>query len=198
MNTALQEIFDSVWRVLEHAVRDRHDAFHTAMIGTVSAERGPQMRAVTMRQAVRDQRSLCFHTDARAPKVAELQADARIAWLFYDATRKLQIRANGIAVLHAHDELARERWQGSALTSRRTYLAPLPPSEAVAAAHPNLPADLLHRVPTAEESAAGFDNFCVVVCHLREIEWLFLQSTGHQRARFTWQDTAWRGEWLTP
>jgi pyridoxine/pyridoxamine 5'-phosphate oxidase len=130
----LDEIRDYVWNALERAAHNRHDAFHTAMTGTIS-EFGCQMRTVILRKVDRHSGTLFFHTDYRSVKIRELEKDHRLSWLFYDADRKVQIRAASTAAVHYQDAVARERWQASSLSSRRCYLAPSAPGQFTTQSH---------------------------------------------------------------
>jgi hypothetical protein len=55
------------------------------------------------------------------------------------------------------------------------------------------------RRPTEEETQPGRANFALVVTRATAIDWLYLASEGHQRARFgLGADGAWQGCWLEP
>jgi hypothetical protein len=58
---------------------------------------------------------------------------------------------------------------------------------------------LENRDPSEAESEAGRQNFAVVVCQVRQIDWLFLTPYGHRRANFTWNGSGQlRTCWLVP
>ena len=131
--------------------------------------------------------------------VAEIRADPRVAWHFYDEGRKVQVRIAALAEVVADGACADEAWARSAVTSRRCYLAPRAPGSACDAPSPNLPEGVRDRRPTEEETLSGRANFAVVVTRATAIDWLYLASEGHQRARFTRDASgAWQGCWLEP
>jgi 3-hydroxyisobutyrate dehydrogenase len=193
----LDEIRDYVWNALERAAHNRHDAFHTAMTGTIS-EFGCQMRTVILRKVDRHSGTLFFHTDYRSVKIRELEKDHRLSWLFYDADRKVQIRAASTAAVHYQDAVARERWQASSLSSRRCYLAPSAPGQFTPEMSANVPEAFLRRNPTTAESESGWQNFCAVAARVNFLDWLYLHSSGHQRAQFVSDNGEWQGNWVTP
>ncbi|MEM9253633.1 MAG: hypothetical protein AAGB29_14915, partial [Planctomycetota bacterium] len=123
-----------------------------------------------------------------SPKAAQLADHPRAVWCFYDAGAKLQLRCLGQTTVHVDDALADERWQASALSSRRCYLAPHPPGEPSDAPSPNLPEAVRGRVPDADETKPGRAHFAVIRTVIDRLDWLYLAHDGHRRARFTWSD----------
>ncbi len=182
--TSLDRLLASIWESLENGTRSRFHPFHTGVIATVSDD-APQARTVVLRKVIAKTRTLMFHTDQRSQKVSELTKNPKISWLFYDPTARVQLRLLGKATLHHTDALADIQWQNTKLTSRRCYLS-IPPLTRLERAGSGLPEPLLRRNPTLEESEAGRANFTVVETHIHTIDWLWLNSTGHQRAKFTW------------
>ena len=51
---------------------------------------------------------------------------------------------------------------------------------------------------TIEESEIGYRNFSVVECFIISIEWLYLASKGHRRAKFFFKDNHVDKKWLIP
>jgi pyridoxamine 5'-phosphate oxidase len=81
-------------------------------------------------------------------------------------------------------ENAAEQWQRVPLAARNVYGSQ--PS-------PGTPMD--H--PEQWIAQANPDAFAVLVCHITEIETLYLGPDLHRRARFN-VDAAWAGQWLAP
>ena len=48
------------------------------------------------------------------------------------------------------------------------------------------------------ESELGYNNFCVVETFLTSIEWLYLASKGHRRAKFFLSNDQVDKKWLIP
>jgi hypothetical protein len=195
--TSLDALLASIWKSLENGARSRLHPFHTGVIATVSDD-APQARTVVLRKVMAETRTLIFHTDQRSQKISELTKNPNISWLFYDTTERVQLRLSGVANLHHTDTLADIQWQNTKLTSRRCYLS-IPPLTRLEKAGSGLPESLLKRNPTLEESEAGRENFTVVETHIHTIDWLWLNSSGHQRAKFVWQPNGdMIADWVVP
>lgn len=197
--TDLNAALDAVWTALDAGARRAKHPFHTPVVATGGAD-DCDARVVVLRRASPEARELAFHTDARAPKVRLLQRCHTTAWVFYDPAAKVQVRAKGPTTVHIGDATAAQAWARTKLMSRRCYLAEVAPSTPADAPTSGLPAALIERSPTAQESEAGFVNFAVCVTTVARLEWLYLAARGHRRAVFTWDAAAarWRGTWLTP
>ena len=66
-----------------------------------------------------------------------------------------------------------------------------------------LPAALAPSTPASSPTPpqpleCGFENFAVIDCQVESVDWLYLQHSGHLRARYTWQDDQWQSSWLAP
>ncbi len=199
--TSLDDIHDQIWRMLDEAAATRHHGFHLPTLATVSKNGEPAARIVVLRGADRAGRYITCHTDARAPKVVQIDGQSLSAWVFYDAEARVQVRALGrVAVLDpAVDPFAREAWQGTNLSSRRCYMAPSAPSSKCDAPSPNLPENVRDRLPTEAEAQAGMVNFRVLKATIENLDYLHLAHDGHIRARFVYDGN---GEavstWLEP
>jgi hypothetical protein len=100
----------------------------------------------------------------------------------------VQLRIAGRATLHLDDAIADAAWAGSQESSRMCYAAPDAPG-AIVAAPPEAPRDIV----------IGRPHFAAVVIHFHMLEWLWLASGGHQRARFTWNaDGLLAADWIAP
>jgi pyridoxine/pyridoxamine 5'-phosphate oxidase len=199
MTDSLSNTLSDLWNELGRGVVDRRHGFHVPVLATVGVDGAPQARAVVLRRVLRDSCEIHCHTDLRSGKVAEIRADPRVAWHFYDEGRKLQLRIVAHAEVVSDGSRSDEAWARSAVTSRRCYLAPRAPGSVCDAPSPNLPEGVRDRRPTEEETLPGRANFALVVTRVTAIDWLFLASEGHQRARFSRDaDGAWKGAWLEP
>ena len=176
------------WRLLTRAVPDRRSGFHTPCITTIGLDGAPCARTVVLRHVDEGSRLIRFHTDARAPKIEELKREPRIGALFYDFKSKLQLRANGVATIHAPGSaLALECWERSQEMSRLCYAQALAPRS------------LLQEPQEGEaRGSGGVEHFCVVVIEVQKLEWLYLHHEGHRRALFEWRDGSWHKQWLAP
>ncbi len=153
---------------------------------------------MVLRHADKQTRQLRFHTDIRSAKTIELTLNNAISVIGYDTGQKIQLRVRGRGHIETNTPAADLAWDRTGLASRKCYLAaPAPGTEAIDATS-GLQEDWAARDPTTAESEAGRANFAILLVDVVEIEWVYLASQGHRRAKFTWQDDAWAKTWLIP
>lgn len=194
------EILERVFNLLAHGVKNRHDAFHTAVLATVNQQNLPEARTVVFRRFERELRFALFcHVDRRSPKAAEIENNPQVSWLFYHSPERIQLRCRGTAVIHTNDETADAQWQSSQLFSRRCYCGAAPGTPADTPSS-GLPEFLENRSPTLEETEEmGRQNFAVIETAISEMDVYELNVRGHRRSLFVFNEN---GEielrWLTP
>ena len=183
----LAEIPGLAWTMLRRAVADRRHSFRTPTLCTASATDGsPRARTVVLRHVDPDTLTLRCHTDRRASKTAEIEHQPIVAWHFYDAKSRTQLRIRSRATVRLDGPIFDEAWERTALMSRRCYLAPNTPGTPSDGPSPNLPEDLITGDPDRERSEAGRPHFAVIDSQAVEMDWLWLKHSGHRRARFAW------------
>lgn len=191
----LTELEKDCWnRLVNGAIRGR-DAFHTPCVGSVSNGE-VSMRTMVLRKALPTERVLRFHTDIRSGKWAELAFNQSISALFYDASARIQLRVKGKAKLHFDDDITSEAWQKTALSSRRCYLTPYPPSSFSDIPTSGLSENIEQEKFTLEESEVGQEHFGIVAIQVESIDWLWLNHAGHRRAFFNYISGAYH--WMVP
>ncbi len=179
---------------LIRAARDRKSAMHTPAVVTSDVD----ARTMVLREFDARAGSLRFHTDTRAPKAAAIEADPRIAVLFYDKGAKIQIRARGTAEILRDAPVTDAAWENGSNFARRCYMGEGPgaPSSKPTS---GLPAELEGVEPSDEQLVPARDNFAVLLITLQEIDWLYLAHTGHVRAQFVRGSGGdWTGGWVAP
>ncbi|QDT14461.1 pyridoxamine 5'-phosphate oxidase family protein [Alienimonas californiensis] len=209
----LDRIVADLWERLSDAADRSQPAFHLPMLATIrTGPHGlePSVRKVVLRFARRGpDRSLggdagedvgggtlgC-HTDALGPKVAEIRANPRVAWTFYDPQARLQVRASGTARVLTDGPLVDAAWTATKPSARRCYLAPHVPGVPTDSPEPNLPAPVRKRDPTTAESEPGRAHFAALRTTIDALDWLHLHHAGHRRAQFRWDNGEWRGNWV--
>ncbi|MGB7372122.1 pyridoxamine 5'-phosphate oxidase family protein [Erythrobacter sp.] len=189
--------FDTIRRDLverlSQAATDRRSAMHVPVV--VTSDIGA--RVMVLREFDRDAYTLRFHTDTRAPKVAAVEADPRMAVLFYDKEAKIQIRAKGIARIERDTPLAQSAWDAGSNFARRCYLGD-GPGTASPVPTSGLPQELEGVEPSEEDIVPARENFAILVVTIERLDWLYLAHTGHVRAVFDRSDEAWTGRWVSP
>jgi len=203
----LPAILSAAWQGLEEAVKDRHAEWRWPVLANLDphdpAHALPDARVVVLRRADPARRTLEVHSDARAAKVAQLRTAPQACLVFLDRRRELQLRVHGAIRVLTGCADARRAWSALSASSRRAYLAPRRPGDALDAPDPNLPDAFRDRLPDAPAAEPGFANFAVLVLRARRLEWLRLDRHGHERARAEWDDDAADGAaprlgWIRP
>lgn len=194
---ALPELLLDCWdSLIQGAKRGKHP-FHTGVLGSVGPD-GPSLRTVVLRAVDPLRRTLICHSDARAGKLEQLQADRRVSWLFYDSRRRVQLRVEGRSLVHIGDRVARGRWRDSSARARRCYGVDPSPGTPVDAPISGLSTELAQRAPTSQESDPWVERFAVIETEIRSMEWLRLRAQGHLRACFRWRGEQLQSTWLIP
>jgi len=195
----LGAVLAECWHLLADGVADPQHDFHLTALATTHAGLGCTLRTVVLRKVDPVARELWFYTDLRSRKIGEIQNDPRIALLFHSLSDDTQLRVQAAATIHHRDGLAETAWCGLTPRRRRDYLISGPRGLPWAWATSGLPAELEVRDPSETESEAGRLNFAVVVCHIGQMDWLFLTPHGHRRANFSWNDEGrLQTSWLVP
>lgn len=174
----LAAIEAALWRELDAATRDPQHDWRTPALATRDGET-PQVRTVVLREVDAAQRRVVVYSDARAAKVAELQACPHAAMLLWSPRLGWQLRlALEVAV----------RTDGVAVTSRWARVKMTPHARDYLSAHaPGRPLQAPGEAPPPGERA----HFAVLEAEVRAIDWLELHPDGHRRARFAAHEARW-------
>lgn len=193
---SLDNFLKTSWNHLFRAAYTRKGDFQKGIIATVNGGQQASVRIVILREASAQNRQLLFFTDIRSPKVQEMKLHPDVSWLFWDDSRKLQIRMRGKVAFHTQDEHSRKLWDKLPTAARKSYATVSPPSSTIEEDTENLPQGWNN---FSEEQAEQFyPNFLLVVTTIEQIQCLHLHPQGHQHARFDWEEDQWKGSWLVP
>ena len=198
INFDIDAIEKDCWhRLINGAVQYKHP-MHNCVVANLN-DTGINMRTVVLRKAWAIEKQLAFYTDIRSPKWNELIINDTINWLFYDDKARIQIKITGIAVLQQQNEFANLAWANTNGKSRKNYETLLSPSTESLHATSGMPAELEGAEETNEISEAGRQNFGVIISNVKIMEWLWLGTNGHRRAKFTYhEDGSFTASWLVP
>lgn len=194
----LDASFDHGWSLIERGAIDRDSAAHTPAVATIDADGAPANRIMVLRAVSRDARSLRFHTDARADKVAGVEIDDHTSVLIYDADAKIQMRLGGTARIEVDGPVADRAWAAADNYARRCYLAEPGPGTPMAAPTSGLAKAFEGEKPGDDALVSARPHFAVMLVEIETIDFLYLAHQGHRRARFAWQSERWAGQWLVP
>ena len=195
-NSSLEEILDHVWGMLGRGGADAKHPFHFPVLATFNAQ-SVQQRTVVLREVIRPAGQLMAYSDIRTQKVTDIREKGQANWLFYDHSSKEQIRATGRVSLHHQDEISQKHWDNIPPSNRGDYVGPHAPGTIADSYENNLPNSFLEQ-PTQENTAHGFDNFCVILSTVAEIDFLKLIKGGHLRCRFSREGDTWKRRWIAP
>ncbi len=193
----LPQLLEDIWARLQKSTHQSKNAFKTGVLASQSSE-GISQRTVVLRKVNPSQRSLLIHTDTRSPKVAQIQANPQVSWLFYDDKRKWQYRMLGRATIHQGDLICEELWQASGPGSLKIYLTAFPPGAPLSVPGTGIPPALEDKMLHREDVAPGKANFCAIRTEIHLIDWLYLDRQGHRRAQFNYVEGAWQSQWINP
>ncbi len=191
----LSDLEKDCWSRLVTGASKSKDSFHTPSVASFSTE-GISLRTVVLRKAKAETHELRFHTDIRSPKWEELDINPSISALFYDASARIQLRVKGKAKLHINNELTREAWEKTTLSSRRCYLTEFSPSSFTDQPTSGLSEAVEQENLSLEESESGYQNFGIVSIQVQSIDWLWLNHAGHRRAFFDYETMQF--QWMIP
>ena len=194
----LNAIEAECWNLLSAAVHDRECGWRLPVLCT--SETGtPRQRIVVLREVNVARRMLFVHSDVRSAKIAAIQANPRVSWLFYDAARQVQLQLTGTAVVHVEEHVTDWLWQKEPVASLRGYLAVFPPGAVCGGPETNLPEHVLGRIPEPGELLPGRKNFAVISSVIESAEWLMLRREGNLRAVFRYEGgQVASSDWLAP
>ena len=186
----VEALIDEAWARLVAGVGARHP-FHLPVVACLDPAGAVTARTVVLRYASAETWTLGFHTDARGPKARALREQRGVAWVVYDPSCSLQVRADSTASVHVGDEVARAAWEATNHGSRRCYLmGPAPGDRLDRAERGDVGTDY-----SMADTQPAFANFCVVRCQVQRLEWLHLSAQGHRRAELLPDG---RVSWLAP
>jgi pyridoxamine 5'-phosphate oxidase len=197
---SLEQRFAEAWSLILDGATNRRSPCHTPVIASIGNDGRPQLRVMVLRAADRDARQLRFHTDFRANKVAELSERSALSVLMYDAEAKVQLRLSGVGYVRTEGADIDVIWHDADRFARRCYMAEAAPGSIASGPTSGLPDWVQGIKPDEADLMPARVNFAIMLAEITRIEWLYLATTGHRRARWDWNDAAqvWNGRWLVP
>ena len=165
---------------------------HAPVVGTADGD----LRVMVLRAFDADAWTMRFHTHARSPKVDAIGGGASVSVLLYDPEAKIQIRARGTGRIERSGAQADAAWNEANNFARRCYLAERAPGAAASGPTSGLPAEVEGIEPSDDQLTGARENFAVLLIALEQLDWLYLDHTGHRRAQFDLRNETAR--WVVP
>ena len=191
----LEEIQNKYWSMLDDAIINRSSPFRIPVFICAHQDE-VDGRIVVLRKSDRKNNLLQFHTDLRSPKVNILQKNKNASLVFYDKEEKIQLRIKVECELNNQNSITEVSWKKTQHISRRCYLTDSPPGNISKTPTSGMISKLEDFDYTMEQSEKGYENFTVIKCKIKSIEWLYLAAKGHRRAKFDIENRT--NTWLVP
>ena len=192
---SLEEIQKKLWSMLDDAVVNRNSPFRIPVF-ICADQNDVDGRIVVLRKSDKNNSLLQFHTDLRSQKVVILKKNKNASLIFYDKEEKIQLRVKVICEVNNQDPVSAESWKKTQHISRRCYLTDNAPGSVSERPTSGMISKLEDFDYTMEQSEKGYENFTVIKCEIKSIEWLYLAAKGHRRAIFDFEKN--KNNWLVP
>ena len=190
------EIQKKVWDLLTDAVKNRNSEFRTPVF-ICGDNKDLDGRVVVLRKADPNNNFIQFHSDIRSSKINKIKKNPSCSILFYGKEEKIQLRLKIDCEINYKNQVTKESWEKTGHVSRKCYLVTDSPGTISQKPTSGLNGKFNDFDFTKEESEQGYENFCVIKCKIRSIEWLYLAAKGHRRALLKLGKTN-EFKWLIP
>jgi hypothetical protein len=190
-----KEIKKKIWSMLDDAVTNRSSQFRIPVF-ICGDQKDFDGRIVVLRKSDQTNNLVQFHSDIRSDKIPKLKSNKNGSMLFYDKEEKIQVRLKVECTINHNNEITKESWSKTGHISRKCYLVENGPGTESPSPTSGLKPDLDNFEFTMEQSEEGYENFTVIQCKIKTIEWLYLAAKGHRRARFELDNN--KEYWLVP
>ena len=176
------QILKSEWENIKLGIQKAKHDYHSFVLST-SSSNGPDSRTVILRALDEDKPAIWFHSDKRSKKILHLEENKKVSALFYDKSRKVQLRINGIADIEEDIEHNKKIWDSMKPESKLCYMGPYAPSQKISQFEPNTLEKSAHDLDKEDEHL-GLSRFCRIRITIKKLDWLKLDYKGHQRLEF--------------
>lgn len=193
----LDKTYHKICTLLKNGLANRNDSFHIPVF-ICGENKKYDGRVVVLRGVDIENKVLWFHSDIRSNKIKILKINPTANFLFYNKAEKIQLRISGQVKINYKNSITKNSWEKTAHMSRQCYLGEKSPGSNSLTPTSGLSEDVDNSNYSIEESEIGYNNFCVVETFIKTIEWLYLASRGHRRAKFIFKDNQIEKKWLIP
>jgi len=176
------QIIKSEWKNINLGIQKAKHDYHSFVFSTV-LKNSPNSRTVILRDFDEDKPAIWFHSDRRSRKILHLEENENVSALFYDKSRKVQLRINGIADIEDDIEHNKKIWDSMRPESKLCYMGPYAPSQKINQFEPNTLKKSAHDLDKEDEHL-GLSRFCRIRIKIKKLDWLKLDYKGHQRLEF--------------
>ena len=183
----LKKIEQLIWDFFQQGVKNKKSAFHLPTIATCGMK-SFNLRTVVLRQVIREDNIVVFHTDIRSKKIAELKGNNKLLLHIYDKKNKIQIQAEGKAKIFNKATLNDLAWKSLSDNTKSVYLINQAPGKVIANEK-----DFKYLVHDE-----GYKNFAIIKVKINKITFLQLNHNGNKKALFKYERKNNKFFWLVP
>ena len=176
------QIIKSEWKNINLGIQKAKHDYHSFVFSTV-LKNSPNSRTVILRDFDENKPAIWFHSDRMSKKILHLEENENVSALFYDKSRKVQLRINGIADIEEDIEHNKKIWDSMKPESKLCYMGPYAPSQKISQFEPNTLEKSAHDLDKEDEHL-GLSRFCRIRITIKKLDWLKLDYKGHQRLEF--------------
>jgi pyridoxine/pyridoxamine 5'-phosphate oxidase len=181
------KILEEEWSNIKIGVKTSKHDYHSFVLSTIR-NNNPDSRTVILRAFDLTSHLMWFHTDRRSKKILDLNKNEQISALFYDRSRRVQLRINGSASVDESSQSNREIWESMSPESKLCYTGPYAPSEPLTDYEPNIIVEKSAHEMNNDDDALGLTRFCRIRIKLNSLDWLQLDHKGHKRLEFNFNE----------
>ena len=187
----LEETLEASMRILEDAIENRRNLFHTPVLSTFSDSK-INSRVIVLRGFDPVKRTLRIHTDSRSRKIKDISENSDATLLGYDPDLKIQLKLHGSIDIHYQDNIADLAWKDSQEMSKVCYsISESPGNEIDDPGNYDVDSENIN-------INEGYKNFAVINFHFNSLEFLYLMSSGHRRSIHVWEAEELISSWMVP
>jgi len=188
---SLEETLDTSMKILEDAIENRRNVFHTPVLSTFSDSK-INSRVIVLRGFDPVKRTLRIHTDSRSRKIKDISENSDATLLGYDPDLKIQLKLHGSIDIHYQDNIADLAWKDSQEMSKVCYsISESPGNEIDDPGNYDVDSENIN-------INEGYKNFAVINFHFNSLEFLYLRSSGHRRSIHVWEAEELISSWMVP
>lgn len=181
---SLAAVQAALWQELARASHDKHHEWRTPVLATVDGD-AADARTVVLREVDAESSTLIIFSDARAAKLAQLQAHPVGTLVLWSRRLSWQLRLRVQLSAQTEGLAVASRWARLKLSpAAQDYLSPLAPGQAWALPDVEVP-------PATASPAADRGHFALLQARVLSADWLELHRAGHRRARFDDEGARW-------
>ena len=185
----INKIYENLWSNILDGSKNNLSDYHTFSLATCSQNQVSN-RTVVLRDCNEKDRTMSFHTNNLSKKINDINLNPNVECLFYSKINNTQIRVSGIAEIFAMNNICEKKWTEMSSQSKQCYFQNIAPGEII-----DNPKQV--QIENLGDLNIISENFVIVKINISTIDWLYLSSKGHRRAKFD-KSRDFEGSWVAP